>query len=208
MPPLSEQRVKLESAIEIASRIAKCEPDPQTVRATIMYCLERNVEGFPVSKIIISRIFAANKFDDHPGQYVQQQPGVHRLHRCRRLAFELSYCSLSWVPPAIALPSHVPDVDFYISFHPFPLVFNVGILQLATCRIPSGQCGKHLCLFSLQSFSLPRQAHDREAAVEFHQRPKGDRLGRCSKISEDWRGSRSDRQECCEEGQAELPRCG
>lgn len=51
MPPLSPQRAKLLEAIEIASRIAKCEPDAQTVRATVLYCLERNVEGFPVCQI-------------------------------------------------------------------------------------------------------------------------------------------------------------
>ena len=50
MPTLSTQRTKLLECIEIASRIAKCEPDPQTVRATVMYCLERNVDGFPVSE--------------------------------------------------------------------------------------------------------------------------------------------------------------
>lgn len=50
MSPLSGQRSKLLEAVDIASRIAKCEPDPQTVRATVMYCLERSVEGFPVGR--------------------------------------------------------------------------------------------------------------------------------------------------------------
>jgi hypothetical protein len=50
LPSLSPQRTKLQECIEIASRIAKCEPDPQTVRATVMYCLERNVDGFPVRR--------------------------------------------------------------------------------------------------------------------------------------------------------------
>ena len=48
MSPRSPQRAKLLEAGEIASRIAKCEPDAQTVRATVLYCLERNVDGFPV----------------------------------------------------------------------------------------------------------------------------------------------------------------
>ena len=49
LPTLSDQRPQLMESVEIASRIARCEPDPQTVRATVMYCLERNVDGFPVS---------------------------------------------------------------------------------------------------------------------------------------------------------------
>jgi hypothetical protein len=47
-PPHSVQRSQLAEAIAIASKIAKCEPNEQTIRATVMYCLERNVEGFPV----------------------------------------------------------------------------------------------------------------------------------------------------------------
>jgi len=50
-PPHSVQRSQLAEAIAIASKIAKCEPNEQTIRATVMYCLERNVEGFPVSPI-------------------------------------------------------------------------------------------------------------------------------------------------------------
>lgn len=46
--PGSPQRIKLLEAVQIASGIAKCEPDPQTLRATVMYCLERSVDGFPV----------------------------------------------------------------------------------------------------------------------------------------------------------------
>lgn len=57
MSPFSTERVKLVEAIEIASRIAKCEPDAQTVRATVMYCLERNVDGFPVC---------------HPSRYIEE----------------------------------------------------------------------------------------------------------------------------------------
>jgi hypothetical protein len=51
MSPMASQRTKLTEAIDIASRIAKCEPDAQIVRATIMYCLQRNVEDFPVSPL-------------------------------------------------------------------------------------------------------------------------------------------------------------
>jgi hypothetical protein len=50
-PPHSVQRSQLAEAIAIASKIAKCEPNEQTIRATVMYCLERNVEGFPVSQL-------------------------------------------------------------------------------------------------------------------------------------------------------------
>lgn len=67
MPPLSDQRAKLLEAVEIASRIAKCEPDPQTIRATVMYCLERNVEGFPVSIVCYSDHLPLSS-----GRYVQQ----------------------------------------------------------------------------------------------------------------------------------------
>lgn len=49
LPPLSTQHAQLVESIEIASRIAKCEPDAATVRATVLYCLERNIDGFPVS---------------------------------------------------------------------------------------------------------------------------------------------------------------
>lgn len=49
MPPLSEQRSKLLESIEIASRIARCDTDEQTVRATVMYCLQQNIDGIPVS---------------------------------------------------------------------------------------------------------------------------------------------------------------
>lgn len=48
MSVLSPQRAKLLEAKDIASRIARCEPDERTVRATVMYSLERNVDGFPV----------------------------------------------------------------------------------------------------------------------------------------------------------------
>jgi hypothetical protein len=48
-PIQSVQRSQLAEAIAIASKIAKCEPNEHTIRATVLYCLERNVEGFPVS---------------------------------------------------------------------------------------------------------------------------------------------------------------
>lgn len=47
-PEHSSHRTQLAEAIGIASKIAKCEPNEQTIRATVMYCLERNVDGFPV----------------------------------------------------------------------------------------------------------------------------------------------------------------
>ncbi|GMK59311.1 hypothetical protein CspeluHIS016_0703260 [Cutaneotrichosporon spelunceum] len=49
MSVLSPQRARLVEAKDIASRIARCEPDERTVRATVMYSLERNVDGFPAS---------------------------------------------------------------------------------------------------------------------------------------------------------------
>lgn len=49
MSPLSRQRANLLEATDLASRIARCEADEQTVRATVMYCLQRNIDGFPVS---------------------------------------------------------------------------------------------------------------------------------------------------------------
>ncbi|WVN91089.1 uncharacterized protein L203_106336 [Cryptococcus depauperatus CBS 7841] len=70
MSPLSDQRAKLLDAIEIASRIAKCEPDAQTVRATVMYNLERNIDDFP------AKIFSNNRdyidsidVEDLPAEY-------------------------------------------------------------------------------------------------------------------------------------------
>lgn len=49
MSPMSSQRAKLVEAIEIASRIARCDPDEQTLRATVQYCLSRNIDGFPAN---------------------------------------------------------------------------------------------------------------------------------------------------------------
>lgn len=58
MSPLSTQRAKLLEAIEIASGIARCEPDAQTVRATVMYNLERNIDDFPVSGMALPCIIS------------------------------------------------------------------------------------------------------------------------------------------------------
>jgi hypothetical protein len=49
LPVHSEERSKLLESIDLASRIARCEADEQTVRATVMYCLQRNIDGIPVS---------------------------------------------------------------------------------------------------------------------------------------------------------------
>jgi hypothetical protein len=43
------QKAKLIEAEKVASKIALCESDDQTKKAATMYCLERTVEGFPVS---------------------------------------------------------------------------------------------------------------------------------------------------------------
>lgn len=49
------QRAKLIEADELASKIALAETDEQTKRATLMYCLERSIEGFPPNLISNSR---------------------------------------------------------------------------------------------------------------------------------------------------------
>ncbi|EIW66895.1 hypothetical protein M231_05581 [Tremella mesenterica] len=57
MHPSSAQRAALVSSVTLASKIARCEPDEQTVRATVMYCLERNVDGFPATLFSNQRTF-------------------------------------------------------------------------------------------------------------------------------------------------------
>jgi hypothetical protein len=49
MSAYDAQRVKLEESIVLASKIAACEADDRIKRATVMYCMERTVDGFPVS---------------------------------------------------------------------------------------------------------------------------------------------------------------
>ncbi|KAG8796883.1 hypothetical protein FRC17_007919, partial [Serendipita sp. 399] len=51
------QRAKLLEAERVASKIAQCESDDQTKRATTMYCLERTIEGFPPGLISNGRRF-------------------------------------------------------------------------------------------------------------------------------------------------------
>ncbi|CCA70680.1 hypothetical protein PIIN_04614 [Serendipita indica DSM 11827] len=51
------QKAKLIEAEKIASKIALCESDDQTKRATTMYCLERTIEGFPPGLISNGRKF-------------------------------------------------------------------------------------------------------------------------------------------------------
>ena len=51
------QRAKLVEAEKIATKIAQCESDDQTKRATTMYCLERTIEGFPPGLISNGRRF-------------------------------------------------------------------------------------------------------------------------------------------------------
>ena len=116
MPPFSTQRAKLLDAIEIASRIAKCEPDPQTVRATVMYCLERNVEGFPVRRafwmhngrayITQANLFSSNRdyldsidVDDLPIDY-QSSPANSRQSHTRPMS--ITSASTSASTPSLA----------------------------------------------------------------------------------------------------------
>ncbi|ORX38894.1 hypothetical protein BD324DRAFT_296964 [Kockovaella imperatae] len=81
LPAFSEQKSKLLESIEIASRIARCEPDPQTVRATVMYCLERNVDGFPANLFSSNRDYLDSiDVDDVPHEPQQAtSPGSRRL---------------------------------------------------------------------------------------------------------------------------------
>jgi predicted nucleotidyltransferase len=55
MSAYDAQRVKLEECIVLASKIAACEADERIKRATVMYCMERTVDGFPVSLSLSSR---------------------------------------------------------------------------------------------------------------------------------------------------------
>ncbi|WVW79055.1 hypothetical protein I302_101018 [Kwoniella bestiolae CBS 10118] len=70
MSPISSQHAKLLEAIEIASGIARCDPDPQTVRATVMYHLERNIDNFPAKLFSNSRDYIdAVDVEDLPAEY-------------------------------------------------------------------------------------------------------------------------------------------
>lgn len=60
MDDTDPQKAKLTEAEKIASKIASCESDDQTKKATIMYCLGRTVEGFPVSSSLPLLILVIN----------------------------------------------------------------------------------------------------------------------------------------------------
>ncbi len=62
MSPRDPQCAKLQEAIALASSIAHCPTDEHTRRATIMFCLERTIEGFPVSR---SFTCGTRSFADH-----------------------------------------------------------------------------------------------------------------------------------------------
>ncbi len=67
MSPDDPQRIKLMEADECAARIAQAETDEQTRRRTIMYCLERSIEGFPPNLISNNRTFVDSiDVDDIP----------------------------------------------------------------------------------------------------------------------------------------------
>lgn len=55
MPLQDPQRPKLEEAIALASKIALCEIDEQTKKATLMHCLERTIDGLPANLISHNR---------------------------------------------------------------------------------------------------------------------------------------------------------
>ncbi|WWC64175.1 uncharacterized protein I303_106783 [Kwoniella dejecticola CBS 10117] len=70
MSPLSSQRAQLLEAIDIASGIARCEPDPRTVRAMVMYNLERNIEDFPAKLFSNNRDYLDSlDVEDLPAEY-------------------------------------------------------------------------------------------------------------------------------------------
>ncbi|KAK6904572.1 hypothetical protein I203_105388 [Kwoniella mangroviensis CBS 8507] len=78
MSPISSQHAKLLEAIEIASGIARCDPDPQTVRATVMYHLERNIDNFPAKLFSNSRDYIdAIDVEDLPAEYPTSPPAIH-----------------------------------------------------------------------------------------------------------------------------------
>lgn len=53
MSTYDPQRVKLEECLVLASKIAACEADERIKRATVMYCMERTVDMFPVSRFTL-----------------------------------------------------------------------------------------------------------------------------------------------------------
>ena len=91
--PMSPIRAKLLQAVQIASRIASCEPDPQTIRATVMYCMQRHVEDFPVSGCTLTELMQDDLFsrkrnyidsldvEDYPSDHHLPSPGSSRLSR-------------------------------------------------------------------------------------------------------------------------------
>lgn len=52
MSAYDPQRMKLEECIILASKIAACEADERIKRATVMHCMERTVDAFPVCKLV------------------------------------------------------------------------------------------------------------------------------------------------------------
>ncbi|KAJ7684015.1 hypothetical protein B0H17DRAFT_985586 [Mycena rosella] len=57
MAPSDPQRAKLAEADELASKIALAEPDEETKRAAVFYCLSATIEGFPPDLFSNSRRF-------------------------------------------------------------------------------------------------------------------------------------------------------
>ncbi|OWZ53685.1 hypothetical protein C368_04069 [Cryptococcus neoformans 125.91] len=112
MSPLSTQRAKLLEAIEIASGIARCEPDAQTVRATVMYNLERNIDDFPAKLFSNNRDFIdAIDVEDIPAEYpTAQSPNGRPVSINSRAA--ASSASTPSLPAFGSLPStssHMPQ---------------------------------------------------------------------------------------------------
>ncbi|TYJ55176.1 hypothetical protein B9479_004110 [Cryptococcus floricola] len=111
MSPLSTQRAKLLEAIAIASRIARCEPDPQTVRATVMYNLERNIDDFPAKLFSNNRDYIdAIDVEDNPAEYpTMQSPNGRPLSTMSRGS--MSTASTPSMPGFGSLPnsSQIPQ---------------------------------------------------------------------------------------------------
>ncbi|KDN38200.1 hypothetical protein K437DRAFT_259490 [Tilletiaria anomala UBC 951] len=63
------QRIRLEEAVVLASRIASCEADDKTKRAAVLWSFSRSVEGFPAELISAHREFIDSvDVDDFPAE--------------------------------------------------------------------------------------------------------------------------------------------
>lgn len=54
-----DQRTQLFKSLDLASKIASCEADETTKRATLMHTLQRNIQNFPVSYTIHNMLYSS-----------------------------------------------------------------------------------------------------------------------------------------------------